>query len=64
MPLPGDPDSIKAWKKICAASRVEFEALYERLGVTLIERGESFYNPMLKDLLKELQDAVCGSGGG
>lgn len=44
----GDAECMAAWQRICAASRREFEAIYSRLGVTLTERGESFYNPMLK----------------
>ncbi len=49
LPLaPGDPASLATWERICAASRREFEAIYSRLGVTLTERGESFYNPMLQ----------------
>eukprot|EP00195_Chlamydomonas_chlamydogama_P013083 CAMPEP_0202901536 /NCGR_PEP_ID=MMETSP1392-20130828/14309_1 /ASSEMBLY_ACC=CAM_ASM_000868 /TAXON_ID=225041 /ORGANISM="Chlamydomonas chlamydogama, Strain SAG 11-48b" /LENGTH=593 /DNA_ID=CAMNT_0049588109 /DNA_START=305 /DNA_END=2086 /DNA_ORIENTATION=+ len=52
----GDPAFMKAWQRICAASRKEFEAIYTRLGVTLQERGESFYNPMLKDVVGELME--------
>lgn len=44
----GDEECLAAWGRICAASRKEFQAIYDRLGVTLNERGESFYNPMLK----------------
>lgn len=44
----GDESSLAAWCRICEASRREFNAIYGRLGVTLQERGESFYNPMLK----------------
>lgn len=44
----GDAECVAAWQRICAASRREFEAIYNRLGVTLQERGESFYNPMLR----------------
>jgi arginyl-tRNA synthetase len=44
----GDEACLAAWRSICAASRKEFAAIYDRLGVTLTERGESFYNPMLK----------------
>jgi hypothetical protein len=43
----GDTECITAWQRICEASRKEFQAIYDRLGVKLIERGESFYNPML-----------------
>ena len=44
----GDPDFLKAWQLLCDISRKDFEAIYSRLDVTLTERGESFYNPMLK----------------
>lgn len=47
-PQSGDEECLAAWSRICAASRKEFQAIYDRLGVTLSERGESFYNPMLK----------------
>jgi len=52
----GDEEALAAWKWICDASRREFEAIYSRLGVTLKERGESFYNPMLKDVVDELKE--------
>ncbi|KAF6266502.1 tRNA synthetases class I (R)-domain-containing protein [Scenedesmus sp. NREL 46B-D3] len=52
----GDEECIAAWQRICDASRREFEAIYSRLGVTLQERGESFYNPMLKDVVEELRE--------
>jgi hypothetical protein len=51
----GDEECIAAWQRICDASRREFEAIYSRLGVTLQERGESFYNPMLKGELSRRQ---------
>ncbi|KXS11511.1 arginyl-tRNA synthetase [Gonapodya prolifera JEL478] len=51
----GDPDSIRRWQRICDASRREFQAIYDRLGVQLVERGESFYNPMLAGVVEELQ---------
>lgn len=54
----GDPESIAKWEIICDASRKEFQALYDRLGVKITERGESFYNPMLQDAVKDLQ--ACG----
>ncbi|GBF91032.1 hypothetical protein Rsub_03887 [Raphidocelis subcapitata] len=52
----GDEASLAAWRRICDASRREFNAIYSRLGVTLKERGESFYNPMLKDVVGELKE--------
>ena len=50
----GDPESLQAWQRICDASRREFQKIYDRLGVKLTERGESFYNPLLKDTVDEL----------
>lgn len=50
----GDPESLTAWQRICDASRREFQKLYDRLGVKLNERGESFYNPLLKDTVDDL----------
>lgn len=50
----GDPQHVDAWKRICEASRREFDAIYQRLGVTIRERGESFYNPRLAPLVEEL----------
>ncbi|KDD75315.1 class I (R) tRNA synthetase [Helicosporidium sp. ATCC 50920] len=61
----GDEECVAAWRQICAASRREFQAIYDRLGVTIEERGESFYNPRLQgvvDALKE-QGVACESDG-
>ena len=33
----------------------EFAQLYERLGVTLTERGESFYNSLMPEVVAELE---------
>ena len=44
----------QAWKRICEASRREFQAIYDRLGVRLVERGESAYNPLLRPLVEDL----------
>ncbi|KAJ6847007.1 arginine--tRNA ligase, cytoplasmic-like isoform X1 [Iris pallida] len=43
-----------AWKKICEISRREFDLVYERLGVHLEEKGESFYNLYIPKVLEEL----------
>ena len=39
---------------LCDLSRKEFQVLYDRMDIKLKEVGESFYNPMLKPLVKEL----------
>eukprot|EP00607_Mallomonas_marina_P010406 CAMPEP_0182422034 /NCGR_PEP_ID=MMETSP1167-20130531/7613_1 /TAXON_ID=2988 /ORGANISM="Mallomonas Sp, Strain CCMP3275" /LENGTH=541 /DNA_ID=CAMNT_0024599737 /DNA_START=404 /DNA_END=2025 /DNA_ORIENTATION=- len=61
----GDADSLRVWRAFCQCSRVEFEKIYKLLNVTLIERGESFYNPLLADIvstLKEKELAVESNG--
>jgi arginyl-tRNA synthetase len=44
----GDADNLAAWQLFCDISRAEFQKLYTRLDVELLERGESFYNPVWK----------------
>uniref|UniRef100_A0A8C0BJK8 Arginine--tRNA ligase, cytoplasmic n=1 Tax=Buteo japonicus TaxID=224669 RepID=A0A8C0BJK8_9AVES len=51
-----NPDFIKAWELICDVSRKEFQKIYNCLDITLIERGESFYHEMMKDIVKEFED--------
>lgn len=50
----GDPEAMHAWKLICDVSRKGFQEIYDLLDVKLIERGESFYNPHLKEVVDEL----------
>ncbi len=49
----GDPAAKAAWERICEISRTGFEEIYDILDVTLTERGESFYNPMLGPIVEE-----------
>lgn len=51
----GAEDSVKAWQLLCEQSRREFQVIYDLLGVKLTERGESFYNPLLPDVVGELE---------
>lgn len=51
----GDSDSRKAWEIICQISREAYQEIYDLLDVRLIERGESFYNPMLSNILEDLE---------
>lgn len=51
----GEKNSTKAWQLICDVSRREFQLIYDRLGVKLIERGESFYQSRMESLVKELE---------
>jgi arginyl-tRNA synthetase len=61
----GDAQSLRAWKAICQVSRVEFNKIYELLRINVLERGESFYNPLLSgivDRLEEKKIAVISEG--
>ena len=63
----GDPLSLRAWGLLCAQSRREFQAIYDRLAIDLSERGESFYNPFLKAVVDDLRAAgllVVDAGAG
>jgi arginyl-tRNA synthetase len=51
----GDPVSRRAWQLLCDQSRREFQLIYDRLGIELQERGESFYNPYLPAVVADLE---------
>ncbi len=51
----GDPQARQAWEAICAISRQGFHQIYSLLDVHIAERGESFYNPYLKEVVDELE---------
>ncbi len=52
----GAEDSRHAWKLLCDQSRREFQVIYDLLDIKLEERGESFYNPFLADIVGELKE--------
>ncbi|MGD1854136.1 MAG: arginine--tRNA ligase [Leptolyngbyaceae cyanobacterium] len=51
----GDASARKAWQLLCEQSRKEFQKIYDRLDITIQERGESFYNPFLEDVAQDLK---------
>ena len=51
----GAEDSRRAWKLLCDQSRREFQVIYDLLDIEIEERGESFYNPFLEDIVNELE---------
>jgi arginyl-tRNA synthetase len=53
----GNPLSLQAWTLLCDQSRREFQQIYDRLGIVLHERGESFYNPLLSAVVEDLRVA-------
>ncbi|MEO1341699.1 MAG: arginine--tRNA ligase, partial [Cyanobacteria bacterium J06635_13] len=52
----GAADSLHAWKLLCDQSRREFQVIYDLLDIELTERGESFYNPFLDNVVQELTE--------
>ncbi len=64
----GGTEAKLAWQLLCEQSRREFQKIYDALNIHLTERGESFYNSFLANvitdlretgLLKEDQGALC-----
>jgi len=51
----GNANSLQAWKIICEISRKAYQEIYDLLDVKIIERGESFYNPMLAETVADLE---------
>ncbi|XP_051869969.1 arginine--tRNA ligase, cytoplasmic [Pristis pectinata] len=51
-----NPDVIKAWNLICDVSRKEFQKIYKSLDIKLIERGESYYQDMMNDVVKLFEE--------
>lgn len=49
-----DKTSLEVWRRICEISREAFQKIYALLDVKIQERGESYYNPMLPEVIKEL----------
>ena len=53
----GASESLRAWRLLCQQSRQAFQAIYDRLDVQLVERGESFYNKALPKVVEDLEQA-------
>ncbi|MGP1386377.1 MAG: arginine--tRNA ligase [Thainema sp.] len=51
----GDEEANQAWQILCEQSRKAFQDIYDRLDIELQERGESFYNPLLADVVEDLE---------
>jgi arginyl-tRNA synthetase len=50
-----NPESIHAWQLLCNQSRQAFQVIYDLLNIKLVERGESFYNPYLPEIVEYLK---------
>lgn len=51
----GDPAALKAWKIICEISEKAYQEIYDLLDVRIEDRGESYYNPILADIVVDLE---------
>lgn len=52
----GDAITRKVWKAFCAESLRHCHQIYQRLGVTLEDRGESFYNDRLPGVVHAFRE--------
>jgi arginyl-tRNA synthetase len=56
----GDTETLRLWRVLVAQSVAYFDEVYGKLGVLLTDQdvvGESFYNPMLDDVVRDLDAA-------
>lgn len=51
----GDAETLKAWNIICDISRRAYQEIYDLLDIKITERGESFYNPSLPEIVADLE---------
>ncbi len=51
----GDETALAAWQMICDISRKAYQEIYDLLDVKIVERGESFYNPYLSEVVANLE---------
>ncbi len=51
----GQPQARQAWEMICDISRKSYQEIYHLLHIRLIERGESYYNPYLAEIVNDLE---------
>jgi arginyl-tRNA synthetase len=53
----GDEETLVAWKVVCTLSSRSYQVIYDLLEIApFIERGESFYNPLLPEVMQELDE--------
>ena len=58
----GDAETLKAWEIVCDLSKRSYRVIYDLLGVSpeICDRGESFYNPMLPEVVSaQIGRASC-----
>ncbi|MCH7838807.1 MAG: arginine--tRNA ligase [Planctomycetes bacterium] len=58
----GDPSTRRIWKAFCEESLRHCHAIYDRLGVRLIDRGESFYADLMEEVIRRLEAVKKADG--
>ncbi len=55
----GDPEILEAWERVCNLSKRAYRKIYDLLNISqeIVDRGESFYNPYLPDVITDLDKA-------
>jgi arginyl-tRNA synthetase len=52
----GEEKTILAWKIVCQLSSRAYQVIYNLMGIApFVERGESFYNALLPEVIEELE---------
>lgn len=51
----GEKEALQIWKVICDISERAYQEIYSLLDVSIQVRGESYYNPVLPTIVKELE---------
>ncbi|MEL6554955.1 MAG: arginine--tRNA ligase [Cyanobacteria bacterium J06621_11] len=54
----GDLEVLEAWERVCQLSKRSYRKIYDLLNIAedIIDRGESFYNPFLPAVIKDLRE--------
>lgn len=52
----GEAEAVKLWEAICDISRRAYQEVYDLLDIRLTERGESFYNKWLAEVVQDLEN--------
>jgi len=53
----GDTETVEAWKLIVDISRESFKKVYSVMNILIPEKGESFYQNMLQEVVDDLEKA-------
>lgn len=51
----GEENAKRGWQILCAISRKAYQEIYDLLDIKITERGESFYNPLLPEIVQDLE---------